>query len=391
MNLLETYIFGRMFRMFVASLVPVLAIIWITQVLGRINLVTDSGQSIGSFALLATYMLPMLIPVVMPFAVTIGVTQTLQSMNTDSELAVVDAAGAPRSVLYKPALVLAAIMCVVSLSVDNILEPISRYGMRKTIAATYADLLSSVIEEKAFRKIDDGLYVQISERIQGRVLRGLFVADSRDPNFEMVYYAREGAVDENGGTLIMKDGEIHRKIKGGEVSVIHFDSYSFDLSELSASRGQATLRAVDRDLLFLLSPDPNDGYFKENPNDFRAELHRRLTDWFFPVTFALISLMMAGSAHSHRERRINPLLLSLLIAFVYRWATFYLAGRIENGLSGPLPLYAFLAVTNLLMIAAIRRNASRLGRASVFARFADGFSALIGRLSAPRKVREGSP
>lgn len=381
MNLLETYIFGRIFRMFVASLVPVLAIIWITQVLGRINLVTDSGQSISSFAALATYMLPTLIPIVMPFAVTIAVTQTLQTMNADSELAVVDAAGARRSVLYKPALILAAALCIVSFSVDNFLEPISRLGMRKTIAATYADLLSSVIEEKAFRKIDEGLYVQISERVQGRVLRGLFVADSRDPNFDMVYYAREGAVDENGGTLIMKDGEIHRKIEGGQVSVIHFDSYSFDLSELSASRGEATLRAVDRDLPFLFNPDPNDPYFKDKPLDFQAELHRRLTDWFFPITFALISLMVAGSAHSHRERRLNPLISSLFIAFVYRWITFYLANRIENGVGGPGPLYIFLVATNLLMVAAIWRNANRLGRPALFPHVADGCISLYGRIA----------
>lgn len=390
MNLLETYIFGRIVRMFFASLVPVLAIIWITQVLGRINLVTDSGQSIGSFALLATYMLPTLIPIVMPFAVTIGVTQTLQTMNADSEFAVIDAAGAKRTILYKPALILGAILCVVSFSVDNFLEPITRAGMRKTIAATYADLLSSVIEEKTFRKIDDGLYVQISERVQGRVLRGLFVADSRDPNYEMIYYAREGAVDENGGTLIMKDGEIHRKIKDGEVSVIHFDSYSFDLSELSASRGQATLRASDRDIFFLLNPDPNDAYLKEKPNDFRAELHRRLTDWFFPVTFALISLMMAASAHSHRERRLNPLLSSLFIAFVYRWVTFYLANRIENGVSGPWPLYIFLIATNVLMILAIWRNANALGRAQLFPRLADACIGLANRIRPPKGDAEGA-
>ena len=376
--------------MFLASLVPVLAIIWITQVLGRIDLVTDSGQSIGSFASLATYLLPSLIPIVMPFAVTIAVTHTLQTMNTDSELAVVDAAGAPRSVLYKPALILASILCVVSFSVDNFLEPVSRQAMRKTIAATYADLLSSVIEEKTFRKIDDGLYVQISERVQGRVLRGLFVADSRNPQFDMIYYAREGAVDENGGTLIMKDGEIHRKIEGGTASVIHFDSYSFDLSELSGSRGQATIRAVDRDIFFLLDPDPNDGWFKDRPNDFRAELHRRLTDWFFPVTFALISLVMAGAAHSHRERRLNPLVSSLFVAFAYRWITFYLANRIENGIGGPALLYAFLVITNLLMVVAIWRNANRLGRTALFPRIADACAALYGWLTALRGRRRSA-
>ena len=86
--------------------------------------------------------------------------------------------------------------------------------------------------------------------------------------------------------------------------------------------------------------------------------------------------MIAGSAHSHRERRLNPLLSTLFIAFVYRWVTFYLANRIENGVGGPLPLYIFLIVTNVLMIAAIWRNSNRLGRQALFPRVADGCAAL---------------
>jgi lipopolysaccharide export system permease protein len=362
MTLLESYIFRRVFRMFLVALIPVLAIIWTTQVLSRINLVTDSGQSIGSFALLASFILPTIIPVVLPFALVIGVTQTLQTMNTDSEFAVIDGAGTPRRKLYNPVLLLAALLCVTSFSIDNFLEPVSRLGMRKTIAATYADLLSSVIEEKAFRKIDEGLYVQISERVQGRVMRGLFVADSRDPRFEMIYYAREGAVDESGGTLIMKDGEIHRKALDGSVSIIHFDSYSFDLSELSETRGQAKLRASDRDLGFLLNPDPSDPDYMEKPLEYTAELHRRLTDWFFPVTFALISLAVAGTAHSNRERLVPPLIPALLLAFAIRWGSFFFANRIEASAANVPMLYVFLIVVNLLLIASIYRSTKRLGR-----------------------------
>ena len=372
MTLLESYIFRRVFRMFLVALVPVLAIIWTTQVLSRINLVTDSGQSIGSFALLASFILPTIIPVVLPFALVIGVTQTLQTMNTDSELAVIDGAGTPRRTIFNPVLLVAAILCVFSFSIDNFLEPVSRLGMRKTIAATYADLLSSVIEEKAFRKIDDGLYVQISERLQGRVMRGLFVADSRDPRFEMIYYALEGAVDEGGGTLIMRDGEIHRKALDGSVSIIHFDSYSFDLSELSETRGQAKLRATDRDLGFLLNPDPKDPDYAEKPLQYRAELHRRLTDWSFPITFALISLAVAGSAHSNRERNIPPLIPALILAFGIRWGAFFLANRIESSSANISALYIFLAVVNLLLIASIYRTASRLGKSRPLAERCDG-------------------
>ncbi|MBL0371240.1 LptF/LptG family permease [Rhizobium sp. KVB221] len=384
MTLLESYIFRRVFRMFLVALVPVLAIIWTTQVLSRINLVTDSGQSIGSFAMLATFILPTIIPVVLPFALIIGATQTLQTMNNDSEFAVIDGAGAARKTIYKPVLLVASLLCVASFTIDNFVEPVSRLGMRKTIAATYADLLSSVIEEKAFRKIDDGLYVQISERLKGRVMRGLFVADSRDPRFEMLYYAREGAVDEGGGTLIMKDGEIHRKALDSSVSIIHFDSYSFDLSELSETRGQAKLRATDRDLAFLFNPNPKDPDYMEKPQEYRAELHRRLTDWFFPVTFALISLAIAGSAHSHRERTIHPLIPALGVAFAVRWGAFFLANRIEASASAIVWLYVFVIGLNLLLIAGIVRNSRHLGKRSLIADFSEW---LVGRIRqlAPRK------
>jgi lipopolysaccharide export system permease protein len=311
-------------------------------------------------------------------------------MNNDSESAVIDSAGTPRTFIYRPVLVLAAILCVTSFVTDNFVEPESRLGMRRTIAATYADLLSTVIEEKAFRRIDDGLYVQISERIQGRILRGLFVADSRDPHYEMLYYAREGAVDEKGGTLIMKDGEIHRKAPGGSVSIVHFDSYSFDLSDLSEARGQAKLHASDRDLSFLFHPDPKDPDYKEKPLDYRAELHRRLTDWFFPVIFALASLALAGGAHSHRERAVHPLIPALTFAFAFRWSTFFLANRIEHPSGSPVPLYAFVIVVTLLLIYAIYRNSRQLGKHRPLTELAESIARAASRMREPRPSSAGA-
>ena len=62
MNILERYIFRRAFVMFAASFGVTLAIVWTTQVLARVNLVTDSGQSVGSFLMLATLILPTPVP-----------------------------------------------------------------------------------------------------------------------------------------------------------------------------------------------------------------------------------------------------------------------------------------------------------------------------------------
>lgn len=330
MKLLEAYIVKRVWQMFLTALLPVLAIIWTTQVLARINLVTDSGQSIGSFMKLASLILPTLVPTVMPFALVIGITQTLTAMNNDSELAVIDAAGASRSIIMKPILTLAVVLCAFSFVTSNFVDPKLRVSAREMIAAAYADLLSSVIEEKTFRRIDEGLYVQISERLSGRVLKGLLVADSRDPAFDLIYYAREGAVDETGTALVMRDGEVQRKAKDGNVSIVRFDSYSFDLSELSQSRGQARFRASDRNLLFLLSPDPTDPEVIKAPAEYRAELHKRLTTWLFPLAVALISLVFAGDARSHREARLHPMALSLTLALGLYWLSSYTVNLVES-------------------------------------------------------------
>lgn len=330
MKILEQYILRRVVLMFTTALLPVLAIIWTTQVLRRINLVTDSGQSVGSFMLLATMILPTIIATVLPFALVIGITHTLTTMNNDSELAVIDAAGAPRRTIQRPLLMLAGGLSMFSLVMLGFVEPAMRVNVRTMIATAYADLLSSVIEEKTFRQIEPGLYVQISERQAGRKMKGLLVADSRDPASELIYYAREGAVEETGKALVMQDGEVQRKAPNGDVTVIRFDRYAFDLSDLSEERGQARFGAKDRDLFYLMDPDPLDERYVSNPNDFTAELHRRISAAFFPMVFALISLMICGDARSHREARLHPMASALLMSLTIFWASNYVTSLVET-------------------------------------------------------------
>ncbi|PRX03486.1 UNVERIFIED_ORG: lipopolysaccharide export system permease protein [Martelella mediterranea] len=330
MKILERYILARVVRMFLATLLPVLAILWLTQVLGRIDLVTDSGQSILSFLKLATLILPTVIPTVLPFGIVLGTAQTLTTMNNDSELAVIDAAGARRSVIYRPIIAFAIALCAFSFVLDNYIEPRSRSEVRSLIASVYADLLSTVIEEKTFREIEDGLYIQISERLSGRVLKGLFVADYREPQDSYIYYAREGAVDESGSQLIMKNGQVQREDAAGSVSIVQFDSYSFDLSELTSDRSETSRKASDRSLSFLLNPDTTDPDYMKNPAAYRAELTRRMTDWMLPLIYAIFTIVIAGDARSHRERRIPPMATAFIVTLLLRLMSHFSANRAEN-------------------------------------------------------------
>lgn len=360
MKVIERYILKRTFNMFAFALFWTLAIVWTTQALTRIDIVTDNGQSALTFLEIATLILPSVIPLVLPFALVIAVAQTLSLMNTDSELAVISAAGSSRSVIVRPVLLLAIAASIASFAVDNGLDPYARQRSRELVASARADLLSLVIQEGTFRKIEDGLFLQIAERLPDGRLGGIFVADSREEGIDLIYYAKTGSVREENGrnVLIMRDGVVHRKAIDGDISVIRFSSYSFDLTTLTAAASTVLLHPKDQTLQFLLDPDPNDPIYKEKPQAFRAELHRRFTEWTFPFVFALIGLAVAGDARSHRESRVHPLITAVTISLLVRWMGFVSANETQTNPAFAPVVYAVPIVSSLVCAWFIATNRS---------------------------------
>lgn len=338
MKVVEFYILRRTLAIFAAALAWVLAIVWTTQVLNRLDLVTSNGQSAATFLTVAALTLPAVIPIVMPFAIGLAVAQTLATMNADSELVIISAAGSPRKSIIRPILLIAVLASLASFAIHNTLEPYARQTMRYILANANADLIATVLQEGSFRRVDDGLFVQISEHLPNGQLGGIFVIDSRDKDMKLIYHARRGATVEwaGGSILAMQDGQVQRQSANGDVSVIRFDSYAFDLSQFTSSGDEPTFYPKDRYISYLLHPKPNDKFFAEHPQSFRAELHMRLSEWLYPIVFALIGIAVAGDARSFREARVHPMVTTLTIGLLVRWAGFYAGNEAETK-----PFFAF--------------------------------------------------
>jgi lipopolysaccharide export system permease protein len=254
-------------------------------------------------------------------------------MNQDSELVVINASGAPRSAVMRPILMLAAIISIVSFLVANYVDPYARMNMRAMIANASADLLNVVVQEGSFRKLADNLYIQIAERRGDGSIGGLFIADSRDPTLDLIYYAADGNIASTpaGDMLLMKDGEVQRRdVSDGTVSIIKFNSYAFDLSQFTSAGDDFVIYAKDRPLTYLLNPDPNDPILQTRPLRYKAELHRRLTEWLYPVVFALIALAFAGDSRSHREARVSASFSAISTALLVYWAGYFSADRADK-------------------------------------------------------------
>ncbi|MBK3745403.1 LPS export ABC transporter permease LptF [Paraburkholderia aspalathi] len=343
MRLIELYILRRVSIMFFAVLGAAVGITWVVQVLQRINFLTTSGQTFYTIIQFSSLLIPSAIPLVMPFALIIAITQTLSTMNQDSELVVINAAGAPRSAVMRPILLLAIAVSAFSFLVANFVDPYARLNMRSMIANASADMLNVIVQEGTFRKLSDNLYVQIAERKPDGRIGGLFIADSRDPNVDLIYYAADGVIANNGKNdlILMENGEVQRRdVKDGNVSIIKFDSYAFDLSQFTSASGDLNIYPKDRPLSYLFSPDPNDPIAQTRPLRYKAELHRRLTQWAYPIVFAMIALVLAGDSRSHREARLSASFSSITIALLVYWSGYFVSDRADKSESYIVFMYA---------------------------------------------------
>lgn len=322
MNTIERYIFRRSLSLFAFNLMIVSAIVWVTHALSRVNVISDSAASVFAFLKIASYSIPASILEVSAFAIVIGLAQTLSTMNTDSELAVVNSAGAGRITTTKPAMALAMIAAIGIFVLDTTIVPSGGRATREVISKARGDLLTTVLQAGAFNKIEQNLYIQIAERGAGGLLSGIFVADQRDKKAELLYYAKEGLVVRNGeqSILALKDGELHRRSPEGDISVVRFTTYAFNLESMSSNTGKGiSYLPRDRPLDFVLNPPKDDGFLRQSPGIYRAEAARRLTSWLHPLIFALFAVAIAGNPVSHRQARIPPLLSALVVALVLRW------------------------------------------------------------------------
>jgi len=184
---------------------------------------------------------------------------------------------------------------------------------------------------------------------------------------------------------------VHRKLPDGNVSIIKFDSYAFDLADLTRSEGGSNIRAKDRDLPFLINPDPDDPYYKSNPGSFTAELHRRFSEWLFPAVFGLIALVVSGDARSHREARMHPMITALLTALFVRWLSFYASNSAEESAYFIPVMYLIPLLTSALAIRYLARNKSLDLPVTFGERLGEVRDRLLSRLTRRGATTDGTP
>ncbi len=333
MNLIERYILQKASFASLVTLGALLGVVWIVQALREIDIITSNGQTIVTYFSITFLVVPNLALAIVPLALMLATVHTINGMNSNSELVVVAASGCSNWSIGKPLLVLALLCSLFTGLVAHVVSPYSLQKVKELVTEMKADLISVVLREGTFNKIDDGMTFHIAKRGAAGLLSGIMISDEREKGVSAVYSAKEGIVtrSELGSFLILKDGENQQMNEGdSSITVIDYQSYAFDLSTFSGKKEAGSLRAKERPTWELINPDPNDQNYQNRPSRYRQLIHERFIEMLWPFANVLVVLAFAGQARSSRQSFSSSITTAVIILIAARGIGFSTVDAIKS-------------------------------------------------------------
>jgi len=347
MGSIDRYILRTTLMSFALVLISLTGVIWITQALRGIDLMTSQGQTILTFLGFTGLVIPALALIIAPIALMIAMSHTLNKLATDSEIIVMNAAGFAPLQMLRPFFYATLIVAVMVAFIAAYLAPDGMRRLKRWDAEITADVLTNVLQPGRFAQLDQNLTIRIRERQPGGRLVGIFVDDRRDPKERITIIADHGTVlnNERGSFLVLKDGNLQRFEAGKhDPALVAFESYAFDMSKFANQGRDVTLGIHELYLWELVSPSPTDPVFQQMAGQFRAEMHDRFIAPLYPFAFAALTFAFLGAPRTTRQSRNFSIAGAILSVLALRMAGYACSVTAVKSTVAPIIQYLLLAL-----------------------------------------------
>ncbi len=305
------YIFRTTFGAFFIVLVSLTAVIWVTQALRDIDLMTNQGQTILVFIGITGLIIPLLVLVIAPIALLIAVAHVLNKLSNDSEIIVMNASGMSPWLLFRAFLAVGVAVSIMVALISAYFAPAGLRALRNWLIEVQTDLVSNIVVPGRFTPISPGLTIHIRERPPNGQLLGIFIDDARNPQERLTILADQGEIlkTQTGTFLVMQNGTIQRhEANQRDPNIVVFDRNAFDLSQFTNNTTTIKYSVRERYLWQLIVPDKTDELYVEQPGQFVAELHDRLMAPLYPIAFVIIAFAYLAPPRTTRQSRSLSLL-----------------------------------------------------------------------------------
>jgi lipopolysaccharide export system permease protein len=324
MTKIQAHMFRQVFQAVVIIVGSLVLMALLAQGLSRTDLILENRQSALTYLYIVVLGSPQIVALLMPLAIFVGAVWSLNRIHKDSEIVVAQAAGMTRWQVASPILRLALACAVMHLAVNLWVQPASQRTMREAVAVARADLAAALIRPGQFTTNGERLTFYAREQVGGE-LRGVLISDMTDPDYPTDILARSAALVSVEGrpTMLLRDALSQQLDNEGQLSILEFDQYMFDLTDFMKEDAELILKASDKYLHELFFVDRKDYFQNKQADALLAEANARLTTPLLNIVMALLAIVAVLGGDFSRQgysRRIGIAAAGATLALVVQLA-----------------------------------------------------------------------
>lgn len=308
MKKLNLYIFRQIWVGFFLVAFSLLSMLWLTQSLRFVEMVTNKGLPLRLFVELTSLLMPRLFSILSPIAVFASVMFVYNRMLADRELVIMQAAGISPWKNSKAVVYVGFILALFSIYIQNVGIPNAENSFRNLEWEIKNNVSHLMFREGEFNTIGGNMTVFISHHEEDGSVAGILVHDEKNPEKKVTLSAEKGRIvyTETGPKILLVNGERQEISKNGtQFSSLQFERYSVDFG-LMGGRKIKPSSAREKSLSELLNAGKDPSLDDESKRKFIVEAHRRIVTPWYNLVFALLGCtgLLIGSFNRRGQSKI---------------------------------------------------------------------------------------
>ena len=248
MKLVDQYIVRQLIGPFLFFLLVFAGILWLNQALKIVDVVVENGQPGMVFVELSSYLLPRVIESVFPVAAFASAVFLTNRLYSESEYVVLMAAGQKPIEFARPFITF-GFMCFLVVSVlAHFVTPISNKAFQDRQHEIRQEFLSQLVKEGEFVSPQKGVTFYFGNVRDDGLLEDVLIREIRDRGDQIIHSAPTGRIvdGDEGAKLVLIEGALQEfDLQSRLLSVIQFDSFSYDLTQFASNIGDRNVTAAE--------------------------------------------------------------------------------------------------------------------------------------------------
>ena len=316
MKILDRYIFRQILVGFLLISFSLLAMLWLTQSLKFVEMVTRQGLPIYLFIQMTSLLMPRIFNVLSPIAVFVAVLFVYNRLIADRELVVMQSTGISPQKNAKAAILIGILLSLFNIYVMNVAIPGAEKDFRDLEWRVKNNITQMIFREGEFTPLKNGITIFIDKHEKDGSVSGIFVSDESRPNVKVTLTAEKGRLihTPNGPRILFINGvrqEINRN--NYTFNSLAFSRYSAEFNTVGSSQ-KKNESVREKSISELLNSAQDKSLSPQDVRKNIVEGHRRIIYPFYNLVFALLAC--TGLLISNFNRRGQTRIIAVEVFFM---------------------------------------------------------------------------